>query len=332
MKIVFFGTPDYVLPILDSLNKEFKNKEGTPIVAVVTQSPKPEGRKHQISYSPVDDWAHKRGVQKYFNPMDIVTNNISADIGILASYAKIIPKEVINHFRYGIVNIHPSLLPVFKGASPIQATILTEQRAGISFMKIDEKLDHGQIISQFYDELTPEDTNESLRKRLFERAGDIIPTLIPAYVSDKIKLTTQDEKKAVYTYEIKRDDGFIPSKYLSDSLIGKIPQDTWEIPFIKKVKQRTEKIKAKTEEHGALEPYKMIPDSVNLDRFIRALTPWPGVWSLVKIKNQELRIKILKAEVASSKCLLPTLVQLEGKNAVSWEQFIHGYPKFTFSL
>lgn len=210
MKIVFFGTPDYVLPIANSLYKNFLHKDGSGVVGVVTKHPKPVGREQFINYSPVDDWAHKKNVPKFFEPNDININNIRADIGILASYSQIIPKNVINYFPYGIINIHPSLLPSFRGASPVQATILTSHTPGLTFLKMDEKLDHGPIISQFKDEIKPEDTNETLRNRLFERAAEILPGLLTAYTSGKTRLSPQDESLATYTYEIKREDGFIP--------------------------------------------------------------------------------------------------------------------------
>ena len=153
MKIVFFGTPYYVLPVLESLHKSFRTGNESPIAAVVTQKPSPSGRNQQLSFSAVDDWAHKRNIPKFYNCEELLASGIKADIGVLASFAQIIPIEVLKLFPYGIINIHPSLLPKFRGSSPVQATIITGEEAGCSFIKLDEKLDHGQIISQFKDEV-----------------------------------------------------------------------------------------------------------------------------------------------------------------------------------
>ena len=108
MKIVFFGTPDYVLPVLEALHKKFGGKHGeSPIVAVVTQRPRPTGRKQLLTYSPVDTWAHKRDIPIYFNSLDLIKDNVQADLGVLAAYGEILSEEVISFFPHGILNIHP---------------------------------------------------------------------------------------------------------------------------------------------------------------------------------------------------------------------------------
>src|SRR5688572_3399078 len=115
MRIVFFGTPYYVLPILEALNKNFREiSNESPIASVITQSPKPVGRKKIMQFSEVDTWAHKKGIAKFFDPEELIKNNIKADIGVLASYGGMISKEVMNFFPLGILVVHPSLLPQFR--------------------------------------------------------------------------------------------------------------------------------------------------------------------------------------------------------------------------
>ena len=320
MKIVFFGTPEYVVPVLDCLHKSFKSKLGTsPIAAVVTQAPKPAGRKKELTYSPVDTWAHQRSIPKYFDPQDVVKNKIMADLGVIASYGAIIPLEVISHFPYGILNIHPSLLPKWRGSSPVQATIITEDAAGATIIKIDEKLDHGQIVSQFRDEVLPDDTTESLRRRLFERSAEVLKTLIPVYITGKIKPREQDHEKATFTREIKKDDAFIPPKYLKATLQGLPLKGKWGIPFIKE--------------------FTIKPTPEVLNNFIRAMQPWPGAWTIVNIgqdvkdKGQR-RLKILNSHLSQptphNQQLVIDKVQLEGKDLITWIQFTQGYPKSKF--
>src|SRR3990167_7383010 len=151
MKIIFFGTPDYVLPILTNLHKKFVTGPGiSPIVAVVTQSPKPTDRKRIILYTPVDKWAHEREIPTFYKAGELLKEDIVADLGICAAYGEIIPKTVINSFKFGILNVHPSLLPKFRGASPISAAIMAgDTQTGVSIIKMDEKVDHGPIITQF---------------------------------------------------------------------------------------------------------------------------------------------------------------------------------------
>jgi len=262
MKVIFFGTPDYVLPVLDALWKYHK------VVAVVTQPPRPIGRNKFMNYSAVDTWGYKRKVKIV---RSITEELPEAELGVVAAYGKIIPEEIINHFKYGILNIHPSLLPKYRGAAPIQEAIKNgDTLTGVTVIKMDKEVDHGPIVSYFKEEILPTDTNETLRQRLFARSGKFLIDLIPNYVSEKITPKAQDHKKATYTKMIKREDGFIDLK------------------------------KAKGAE---------------AERFIRAMSPWPGAWTFVEIDGAKKRLKILSSE----------MVQLEGKNPVTWKQFEDAY-------
>ncbi len=330
IKIVFFGTPSYVLPVVDRLHKEFRTKEvKSPIVAVVTQPPKPTGRKGRIEYSPVDQWAYRKKIPIFFDPKELIAQKITAEIGIIASFGQIIPKEVIDHFPHGILNIHFSLLPKFRGASPVHAAIVTgEKEIGVTIFKIDEKLDHGPIISQFKEEILPDDTVASICERLFPRSAEVLTTLLPAYLKGEITPRKQDDSKASYTRVIKKDDAFIPPEFIVACLQGTTLKVNWEIPFIKVDNQR----------------YNLQPTSYNLFNFIRAMQPWPIAWTLIKPntksqKSRVSRLKILKAHIepitpsnnmpTATKLVLDE-VQLEGKKPVAWEQFRQGYPDAKF--
>lgn len=225
MKIVFFGTPDYVLPILRAIHKKFASRRGdSPIAAVVTSSPKPVGRKQILTYSPVDKWAHDHKLPIFYKSKDLITEKIDADLGILASYGEIISPEVINLFPKGILVIHPSLLPKYRGASPVSAAIINgEKETGITIFKMDDKLDHGPIISQFRENIYADDTGESLRNRLFEKSANLLIELIDAYLKNKISLKVQDDSKATFTKIIKKENGKVDlSKESPDEIIRKL--------------------------------------------------------------------------------------------------------------
>ncbi|HTK03874.1 MAG TPA: methionyl-tRNA formyltransferase [Alphaproteobacteria bacterium] len=211
MKIVFFGTPDYVMPVLTSLHKKFVTGPGkSPIVAVVTQSPKPVGRKQVLSYSPVDKWAHDHKIDTYYQSSELIDNKVVADIGVLASYGEIISQDVINMFPHGILVIHPSLLPEYRGASPITAAIRDgKTTTGVTTILMDAKVDHGKIVSQFKEDINPDDTTEILRARLFQRSAEVILEFIEPYMKGKITPKVQDETKVTYTKIIKKEDGFV---------------------------------------------------------------------------------------------------------------------------
>lgn len=323
MKIVFFGTPEYVLPVLTALHKRFVTGPGkSPIVSVVTQGPKPTGRKQILTYSPIDKWAHEKKIPTYYKPIDLVTDEVQADLGVLAAYGEIIPPVVLEMFPKGILNIHPSLLPKFRGASPIQAAIITgENVAGSTIIKLDEALDHGPILTQFKEDVLPEDTGDTLRERLFQRSAEVLVEMIEAYLKGKINSKLQDHENASFTTQIKKEHGFIPPEYLEVALQGGTLQTEWEIPFIKNVSIK--------------------PTPENIVRFVRAMNSWPGAWTEIKILSEKdtkiLRLKILKSHIEEKivdekivNALVFDEVQLEGKNPVTWNQLKLGYPELLF--
>lgn len=311
MKVIFFGTPEYVLPILDTMNNHLK-KSFTKIFAVVTQPPKPIGRKKIITPSPVEIWAKSHNVHVVYDATKLIKDKY--DLGILAAYGSILKTNVINSFKYGIINIHPSRLPEFRGASPIQATILTRKTPAVSFMKMDGKMDHGPIISTVQGVSLHGETADLLTKHLFELASKSLPGVIDNYVSGEIIPKKQNHKKATHTTLLKKKHGFIPWKYIKLCLQGLPFKGQWKIPFIKNY----------TTQYS--------PQTIH--NFIRAMNPWPGVWTLVKIKTQKSKLKTKRLKILSAhlkpakngsqktnyKLVLDT-VQLEGKNPMSWKQF-----------
>lgn len=285
MKIVFFGTPEYVLPILKSIHKRFVTGPGkSPISAVVTASPKPVGRKQYLTYSPIDKWAHEHKIPCFYSANDLLEEKLDIEIGVLASYGEIIKKEVINLFPQGILVIHPSLLPLYRGASPVPEAIKNgDLITGVSIIKMDEKMDHGPIVTQFKETILPDETAGELRDRLFLRSADVIIETLEPYIHGKIKPKNQDDSKATYTNILKKQDGFISFDAI---------------------------------------------DKAETTNLIRAMTPWPNVWT--NLPNGK-RLKLLKAHIDGDKTVLDE-VQLEGKNPVSFAQFKFGYPDLFFKV
>lgn len=307
MKIIFFGTPYYVLPICDALHKQYNHGHEKQFIAVVTQPPKKSGRDKSFTRSEVDHWAFKHNLQIHFD----YANLPEADLGICASYGKIIPESVLKKFSHGVLNIHPSLLPEYRGASPVQAAIAAgEQTTGVTIFKMDAKMDHGDIISSFIEDILKNDTTQTLRDRIFERSAEFLIEMLPNYLNGKIKPKPQDEDKATYTKIITKQDGFIAPKLLGKILSGVSSDSEFKISFI---------------------PDQEIPlNATSLHNFIRALQTWPEAWTKIDIGNQNIkRLKLLKSHIEDNKLVLDE-VQLEGKNPVSWEQFAQGYPDYSF--
>ena len=299
MKIIFFGTPDYVVPVLAKLHDVYnRNQNERDLIAVVTQPPREVGRKKIVSRSSVDNWAYRHKIEVFYD-----TENLpQADLGVLAAYGQILPKSVIKHFSLGILNIHPSLLPLLRGASPIQGALSNGLYVtGVSVMKMDELMDHGPIISQFKEEIKESDTSETLRKRLFDRSTQFLIDLIPNYASQKVKLKEQDHGKATFTRLIAKQDGFVPEKILKAALKAEKSTVAWNPNF--------------------LQGESISSDASGIYNLYRALTPWPGIWTNF---SETKRLKILKCHLEENKLILDE-VQLEGKNPVSWEQFVNAY-------
>jgi methionyl-tRNA formyltransferase len=314
MKIVFFGTPDYVLPVVTALHKKYVSGPGiSPVVSVVTQSPKPSGRKQFLSYSPIDKWAHDRKIPVLYSSKDLLGGKHGADLGVLAAHGEIITKEVIKLFPHGILVIHPSLLPEYRGTSPIPASIASGNKVtGVSIIKMDEKIDHGPVISQFKEEILAEDTTESLRERLFEKSAEVLIELLDPYLKGKITPRVQDETLASYTTKLTKEDGFIPSETLTQVLQGFNPG----------------KIEPSGFANWHAKYYKGSTLADFAERFIRAMQPWPGAWTILKLTSGPevltKRIKILKAHTEGNKLVIDEVLP-EGKNPVSWQQLNEAY-------
>lgn len=305
MKIVFFGTPDYVLPVLEMLNKYYE------IVAVVTQPPKPTGRDQKMTYSPVDDFAHKRKIPVYFDAEELINDQIEADLGVLESYGKILSKSVLNYFPNGIINIHPSLLPRWRGAVPVPATLISgDKETGGTIIKLDSEIDHGPILASFKEDILENDTTETLRRRIFEKSAVVLEELIPPYIKQKVKLKPQDHSLATYTTRAKKEDAYIKPEYIDGALNGFSINENWTINFIK--------------------DFFLIPDPYTIDRFIRSMNPWPNAWTTIKVSGGSSvtkRLKLIMSHIEDEKLILDT-VQLEGKNPVSWKQFKEAYSSY----
>lgn len=272
-RFVFFGTPRFAEFVLERIIKN-----GIVPSLVVCNPDRPAGRKKEITPPPTKIFSEKRGIS-VFQPDKLETQNLKQKIGevhfaILASYGKIIPKETIELFPKGIIGIHPSLLPKYRGATPIQSAILSgDDETGVSLFLMDEKIDHGPIIASLQTPIAHDDTYRTLEKKLAIAGADLLSKTIPKYLEGKIVLREQEHKKATFTKKITADDARVSIDDLSSALRGD-----------------TEKAR-------------------RIDRMVRALTPEPGVWTIREGK----RMKILGTKLLENSLIL-TKIQMEGKS------------------
>ncbi len=283
-KLVFFGSPRPAAEVLKYLSLKFQ-----PVMAV-SQPDRPVGREKTPQPTPVTLMAEKLSVlilkplrvtDIYSKLEKIVDNNT---FGFLYAYGQIIPKEILSLFPRGVINLHPSLLPKYRGASPIrQAIIDGRKQTGFSLMLMDDKMDHGPIIYQRQVRILPLDTRSSLWQRITQEACQVVNRVVFDYLFGKIDPQPQDPRLASYTKIFRRQDGLV----------------NWNWPVAK------------------------------IERFIRAMRPWPAAFTWVIIKDRKLRLKLLRAKLNRGLLDIET-VQLEGKKPSAFSQFKTAYYPFVF--
>lgn len=208
-KIIFIGTSEFAVPALKSLlQNNYK------IITVITSPDKPIGRKQEITPTPIKRFAekYKLPILQPENILDIESKilNLKPDLIIVSSYGKIIPKSILDIPLLKSLNIHPSLLPKYRGASPIQTAILNgDKKTGITIMLMDEKMDHGPIVSQIEIDIKPNENYENLEKRLSKESSAFLIKTLPLYLNNKIRIQEQDESKVSYTKILSREQGEI---------------------------------------------------------------------------------------------------------------------------
>lgn len=268
--IVFFGSGAFTLPIINKLIPHGLS------LAVTTEKS-----------GPITDFCKKNGLKllsartakELSSHLSLITNH---SLGVLASYGVLIPDEIINSFTYGIINIHPSLLPKWKGPSPIQYTLLNgDTITGVTVIKMDSEFDHGPILSQKEYDLNGTETTRDLLDKLFSIGAEMVEELVVKLENgEKLDEAPQDHSKETWSEELSRESGKID--------LSKIPTNELEIRNFK----------------------------LEIERKMRAFFPWPGVWFEWKRSNGQM--KIVK--------LLPNdRIQVEGKNIMSYKDFINGY-------
>ena len=211
MKIVFFGTSEFAVPALKELVTN-----GYELMAVVTMPDQPSGRKKVLTPSPVKV-VSKKLCLKVLQPPKLKDDTffeeflaLKPDFCVIAAYGKIIAERYITTPKYGFLNIHPSLLPKYRGPTPIQAAILNgDSETGVIIMQIDKEMDHGPILKQTTYNLQPTTTYQEAHDELAELGAKLLVETIPKIISGEIKPQEQDHNQATYCKIFTRKDGKI---------------------------------------------------------------------------------------------------------------------------
>lgn len=212
MKVIFFGTPNFSLPFLNKLI----DSDNIEVVAVVCQKDKPVGRKAVLTQPATKKLAIKHNISTYqFNSLktDEAKNQLSkldAELYVVVAYGKIIPQTILDIPQFGAINVHPSLLPKYRGPSPMQEAILNgDKQTGITIMLLDSGMDTGPILEQITLNLDDNDSYITLENKVHEKGPELLLNTINKYVSYKIEPKKQNDLNSSTTKLINREDGLI---------------------------------------------------------------------------------------------------------------------------
>ncbi len=200
--IVFFGSSAYILPILEKLQKNFAISLVVTTEKSITDAVPSYCQKNNIEYISTTSLTDAKLQKKL--------QQIKAPVAVLADFGLLIPQSVLDIFPKGIVNIHPSLLPKYRGSTPgVSAIANGDTTTGISIMLLDNKLDHGPLLAQEKADILPTDTGKSLYQRLFAQSSEILLPTLTKYLQNELTPKPQDESQATYTKPLTKESGFV---------------------------------------------------------------------------------------------------------------------------
>jgi len=256
IKIIFIGTPEFGAIVLNKLVAA----KLTPVL-VITATDKPVGREQTITPPPVKSLAQKYNIKtvqsEKIGEAKADIQKIQPDLIVTASFGQILPKDILDIPKHGSLNVHPSLLPKWRGPSPIQFTIMAgDKTTGATIIKMTEKVDAGPIISKQEITLRGDETYLVLHNRLAELGGELIAKTIHKWIEGEITAKEQDESNVIYTKIIKKEDGQIdwqkPPIYIERQIKALNPwpgtYTTYQGKRLKILKAKTEGDKLKIEE------------------------------------------------------------------------------------
>ena len=291
MRIVFFGTSEIGVPILESLH------ENHEVVLVVSTPDKPVGRKQVITPSSISNTATRLNLP-LMTPQKVKTNTelwedlvkYNADIFIVVSYGKIMPVELINIPHLKTINVHFSLLPEYRGPAPVQFALLDgKTKTGTTIFVLDELVDHGPVIASKEIDIAPDDTNITLQGKLAKLSAELLIEILPKYESGEILPQEQNHELATGSKIISKEDGKIDWSQDAQSIYNKF---------------------------RAFQPWPGI------------YTTWEDkIFKIINCRPVN-EVSPHTIECGNNTYLELLEIQLEGKKPVTMKDFLNGYPKF----
>ncbi|MBI4836632.1 MAG: methionyl-tRNA formyltransferase [Candidatus Abawacabacteria bacterium] len=302
IRTVFFGTPNFAVPILQSLLKIPE----VHISLVVTQPDKPVGRKQILTPSPVKQIALQQDIAT-FEPTTLKTPEAferivqeKAELIVLAAYGKIIPKAILDLPRFQCLNVHPSLLPKYRGATPMQTALLHgDKETGVTIMIMEPSLDTGPIVAQERVAILPGETYLQLDQRLAQKAASMLQIVVPQWLAGKITAQAQQHDLATHTKVLSKEDG--------------------QIDWLKSAQEIERQIRAYKPWPGSYTSYQGKRIKILAGKTITKESAQPG-----KIYFSE---KTIVIGCGKNSGLVIEQIQEEGKKPMSGSEFIVGHPQ-----
>lgn len=300
MRIVLFATPEFSIP---TLHKIFNSKH--EIVAVYTKQPKEQGRGMKLQNTPIHNEALKLNIP-VFTPKSLKKpeeweklKSLNADIFVVVAYGLLLPKETLNIAKYGCINIHPSLLPRWRGAAPMQRALLSgDKKTGVCIIILGEGLDDGDILAKEEIEIANTTTLEDLHDNLSKIGADLMLKCLDNIEKDKkIIATPQAENGLTYAYKIEKEEG--------------------KIDFNKNVEELDLLIRTLATTTGTYFEY-------NNER-IKVLKATFEKNDTKNFKNGDVIDKNKFSIKCNNGIMYPLILQREGKKALSVEEFVRGF-------
>jgi methionyl-tRNA formyltransferase len=303
--LVFMGTPPFAVPSLQALARDYE------VAAVVTQPDRPARRGRKLTPSAVKKAALELGLP-VLQPASLREEEAVAELTrlgprvmVVAAYGQILRPQVLAIPPSGVLNVHPSLLPKYRGASPVAGALLAgEQQTGVTIMLMDEGMDTGPILSQITVDIDPQDTTGSLAERLAGLGAELLTGVLPAWLEGRIEAQAQDDAQATYTKPISKGDGVID----------------WSLPAV----DIWHRVRAYNPRPGARTWWK--GDQLKVMR-ARPLPDWKGEAKAAVVVQSDSGVAVATGEGA----LLLEEIQLAGKRAMLAEDFVRGQRDFVGS-
>lgn len=315
MRLIFMGTPQFAVPSLVALAEARTPgrlvPESVEIAVVVTRPDKPAGRGQGVVMSPVKERALALGLSVWQpGPLRRPENleelrRLAPDVIVVAAFGQILRREVLDLPPLGCINVHASLLPRHRGASPIAGAILAgDQETGVTIMLMDEGLDTGQILSQRSIPIAPDDTTGTLSEKLSHLGADLLLETLPRWFAGSLTPQPQDDAQATHTPLLKKEDGIINWQLPAEVLARQVRAYTpWPGTFTTWRGKTLKVLRATALDPGATAEEAEPAGKVSLQAI-------DGARALVVRCGQGL----LRLEV----------IQLEGKRALGADEFLRG--------